>query len=320
MVHDQVKPLLALGLAGLERAKSLFVLRLVWHAVTLILLGLAATALTFLHGKQNESVVFAIESTAASLAIVTELLALFTHHSALEAHSQGRQVMRRVMLLDARRPQDAGLYLDHVRLEFSKSVRDAAEQKIADDPREGPAQHQLQRYYASERPPGLERLRDHLLESAMFTERLYRAGWIFSAVMLTIFLTGTAIVIGLMIARGFGPQEHWGQFGVRLLIAILAFIPASQELDHALLYRTMSSEVKKLIKRVEDLWDSKIPQEQLDLRLTADVGDYGADTTSAPPIRSLLYNWLDPRLNTVVLARLAELNRRANPGASPSVG
>src|SRR5262249_31628096 len=155
-------------------------------------------------------------------------------------------------------------YQARAREPFPDAVRVAADKRIAADPLPGAAQHQLERYYVSTREPGPERLREHLWESAMFTQRLYQAGFIFSAVVLVGFLLGTALVIILMLIRGFGPHEHWSEFAVRLLIAVLAFIPASQELDHALLYRMMAERVNEMIKRVEDLWDPTIPRDQLE--------------------------------------------------------
>jgi hypothetical protein len=317
MVNEPVRPLLALGLEGLERAKTLFVRRLLWHAATLCLLVVATIAVTFLHdenGKKDNTLVFVIECLALALAVVTEFMALRTHHAALAAHSLGRQVMRRVMLFDAHRPEDAVAYHAYVSQQFPESVREAAKRRMSSDPQPGPQQNQLSRYYHSSREPSLERLRDHLLESAMFSQRLYHAGWTLSIWVMGGFLLTALVVLGAMAYQGLAPGAHWGEFSIRLLITLLAFIPASQELDHAMLYRMMSERLSELIKRVEKLWDPAIPPEQLELQLLAEVGDYGADTTFAPPIRTLVYKHVDPELSQAVAKRLNELDTGTKAG------
>jgi hypothetical protein len=115
MVHKQVQPLLALALEGLERAKLLFVFRLAAHCLAL---GLAITAAMAVHYQET-----LVEVGAAVGAILFEFVVLALHHRAMELHSRGRQAMRRVMLLDALRPDEAPSVLESARHHFGKGIQ-----------------------------------------------------------------------------------------------------------------------------------------------------------------------------------------------------
>jgi hypothetical protein len=303
MVDPAVRPLLALGLETLDGAKNMLVRRLVWHVLTLVLLAAAATSsLKSFEDRFGNDVCFWIECTATLLAALTELMAVRVHHRSLEYHSLGRQVMRRVMLLDATEPGGAKEYLDYVRPHFAPSVLLRAERRLATD-------DQLERYYCSVHAPGEQRLRDHLFESAFFSAKLYRFGsWISLGILLG-FVAAAIAVAAAVAYPGLRSHEHFARFPVRLIIAVLVFLPACQELDHALLYRLGAGRLHDLLQRVEGLWDPRIPAPQLKLRLMADFGDYGADTTFAPPIRNIFYLLKDKELSVEVKARLDKLNQ-----------
>jgi hypothetical protein len=278
----------------------------VWHTLTLVLLVVAAAcSLDALDQRVGNTACFWIECLAALLAAITELMAVRVHHLSLEYHSLGRQVMRRVMLLDATEPKDAQEYFDYVRPHFAPRILHGADRRLAKDV-------QLERYYCSDREPGYLRVRDHLFESAFFSEKLYRFGSWVSLGILFGFVVVAVGVAAAMAFPGLSSEEHLARFPVRLIIAVLVFLPACQELDHALLYRLAAGRLRNLLGRIETLWDPRIPAEQLKLRLTADIGDYGADTTFAPPIRNVFYLLKDKELSVEVKARLDKLNQSAN--------
>src|SRR5260370_35319433 len=140
MVHEQVYPLLALGLEGLEKAKMLFVYRLVAHCVAL---GFAITVAVALHFDQTP-----LEIIAAIATIASEFGALCLHHWALELHSQGRQVMRRVLLLDALNPGEAPAIIAKAQAHFGKALNRKAEAFAERDRKEpDPSKRRLPHYY-----------------------------------------------------------------------------------------------------------------------------------------------------------------------------
>jgi hypothetical protein len=315
MLRAECRPVLALALEELDHAKTLFVYRLAWHLATLACLISAAYVLSVPPQQEQHTGAFWLESAALLVAVFTECVALWVHHRALEAHTLGRQVMRRVMLLDAERPEDAAEYHQYIKPKFTQSIQLRAEKRLADDDDPNPdkkKRQSLRRYYFSNRDSGPHRLRDHLLESALFSRTLYQQAFRYSLLILAVFLLSVLSIVLILGLHGIRADHarDWGELSVRLAIVMLSFLPACQELDHALVYRMMSKELSGFVERLKDLWDRKIPPEQLKLRLTAAIGDYGAATTLAPPIRSWVY-WLhDAELSKQVEVKFKELEAK----------
>jgi hypothetical protein len=312
MVHAEVRPLLALALEGLEHAKRLFVGRLVVHFVTLALLIVSAVALSY-HEEQQEPALMLIELGSAGAAVATELLALRLHHRAMEIHSLSRVVMRRVMLMDASRPdpQDTKHFYDHIKEEFPTGVRSSALALEQKDKQLPDQDQRLANYYLSDRDDGPKRLRDHLLESAIFSHHLYSFAWKSSFGLMIALLVG-AIVVWRFLLLG------QGLVAFRVLVAVMAFLPLSQELDHVLLYKLMANQLSVLLGRLEHLFLDRLSAEQLDLRLMADFGDYGAATTFAPPIRTSAYFLLAKKLRSETKTKLDELKKAEQSAATTS--
>jgi hypothetical protein len=304
MVHKQVQPLLALGLVGLEWAKQLFVWRLVAHCGAL---GLAVTAA--LLTDQGNTMLLQI---AAGAAIACEILAFILHHWASDLHSRGREVMRRVMILDALSPEEALIALERNKNRFSDSVVSKAVAFQARDQQLEVAKQRLHNYYYSRKPEGQARLRDHLFESAIFSHHLYAAAWRFSLVCLIALLGGAAIVVAVLVlgSPASGQPREIGALLVRLLIALVAFVPASQEVDHLLLYRAVEHQLGDLLKRVEALYAQPLTADLPNSQLLADLGDYCAATTVAPPIRTLVYKALVDRLVVEFEQKMRELETK----------
>ena len=311
MVHEPVIPLLALGLETLDWAKNLLLRRFLWHIATLVLLIVAAGAGASAHWggeSQHHDQADWIENLAALLAAVTELLAFRVHHLAIEYHMLGRRIMRRSMLLDAMSPNDAPEAIAYVRPHLSKRLLELAERRQVKE------HERLTRYYSSTRDNKELRLRDHLYESAFFSESLYRFSARVSLLILFGFLLvalGVAAVIAVPTLFDWGHVKEHAHLPVKLFIAVLVFLPACQEFDQALLYRAGARRLGELLTRVERLWDPTIPETQLRLRLTADIGDYGADTTAVPPIRTIFWRLKDKQLGDEFNARLDKFNQAA---------
>jgi hypothetical protein len=317
MVHEQVYPLLALGLEGLEKAKTLFVYRLVAHCVAV---GLAIAAAVAMHNELPD-----LEIVAVAAACAAELAALYLHHTAMELHSRARQVMRRVMLLDALHPDEAPAMMDKARSHFGMQVRrkaTALEERDQKEPDQ--AKRRLANYYWSPKPPGPQRLRDHLFESAIFSQHLYSAAWRFSLVCLVVLFGAAAVVLTFLVLHHVttGTAEvspHTpgvATLGIRILLALVAFLPACQELDHMLLYRMMEHHLEELLKRVEALYADSLTAGEPDFRLLAEFGDYSAATTFAPPIRTVVYKALADRLSHEFEAKTTALGQAKAPTPS----
>jgi hypothetical protein len=293
MVHEEVRPLLALAQAGLDKAKRFFVWRLGAHGLTLLFALAGAVAP---HYWASAEVAEAVEVVSAALAVGTEFVALYFHHRAVELHSLGRRAMRRVMLLDALSPAEAAAAEAEFRPHFGEDVvRRAAALRVTDRER-------IDNYYWSKKPCDEARLRDHLYESAIFSQHLYTVAWRFSLVCLVV-LAIPGIGVPLLL-------WHRAEFTfVRVLLALVAFLPACQELDHMLLYRTVAGELSDLIKRVEALYSAPAEGRKPDPQLMAEFGDYCGATTAAPPIRTVVYRALHEDLSADFEQRMRQLGQ-----------
>jgi hypothetical protein len=298
MVHEEVRPLLALAQAGLDKAKRLFLWRLGAHGATLAfaVIGAVAAYHSTEGGQDQKAIYEAVEIIAAVLAVGTEFAALFLHHRAVEMHSLGRRAMRRVMLLDALSPGEAAASEAEFRHHFDDGVcRQAVAALEADRER-------ISEYYWSKKPCDEARLRDHLYESAIFSHHLYTAAWQFSSVCLLVLLV-PGIAVPLLL------WHRPGLLVVRVVLAMAAFLPACQELDHMLLYRLVARELSQLIKRVEALYAAPAGAIKPDPHLLAEFGDYSAATTAAPPIRTVVYRALHERLSADFEKRMEQLGQ-----------
>ena len=311
MVHKQVQPLLALGLEGLGKAKWLFVCRLVAHCAAL---GLAITAAVMVESGDT-----ALEIATASAAILCEFLAFWLHHQASDLHSRGRlEVMRRVMLLDAcADPEQAAAALAKLQHHFGKEVERRAADLQAHDQQLPEKEQRLFNYYYSRRPLGQPRsCAITFFESRgdLPAHHLYAAAWRFSLICFVVLLVlaGTAVAV---LVFGAHSEHSMTTLFVRLLIALVAFVPASQELDHLLLYRAVEEQLGELLKRVEALYAEALEGTQIHAGLLADVGDYCAATTFAPPIRTLVYNVLVRRLAVEFEQKMPLLENGPGPTA-----
>lgn len=324
MVHDPVQPLLALALQGLEKAKRLFVVRLTAHIVALLCAILAAVCSHMIHYHGTESNTEGLESlelVAAIAAVVFEGIALYVHHCAMELHSRGREAMRRVMLLDALHPSDATRALEKARHHFDAGVQRRAAAVEERDRHLEPEKRRLRNYYLSDKEVGQARLRDHLYESAIFSHHLYAAAWKISAAALVVLLGLGAIVLCFLLLGthellGHGnARDSFPSLAVHALIALVAFVPACQELEHLLLYQLAQQQLGDLLRRLEDLYGDPLAGAAPNLQLFADLTDYAAATTFAPPIRTIVFWLLADRLDNETQEKIRKLS--GTPPAPP---
>jgi hypothetical protein len=133
--------------------------------------------------------------------------------------------------------------------------------------------------------------------------------------MVVLFGAG-AVVLGFLIPHAFlgGAASHSPHGGLttlvlRIVIALVAFLPACQELDHLLLYRMVQNHLGEILKRVEALYSGPASDGQPDFLLLAAFGDYSAATTFAPPIRTLVYKQLKDQLRDEFEARMQSLRK-----------
>jgi hypothetical protein len=185
---------------------------------------------------------------------------------------------------------------------FGRGARQKADALAAKDQQLPEKEKRLLNYYSSDKPTGQARLLDHLFESAFFSQHLYSVTWQFSLLSVLVFLAVALVVVGVLMAGS-------ANFAIRVLIALLGFLPLCQELDHLLLYRVVSHQLNPLLTRVESLYSIPLGPGQVNLRLLAELGDYGAATTFAPPIRTLMYMRLAGRLRDEFERKMQELGQ-----------
>ena len=101
--------------------------------------------------------------------------------------------------------------------------------------------------------------------------------------------------------------------GIRVLLALVAFLPACQELDHMLLYRMVEHHLEELLRRVEALYFVPLTAAEPGFRLLAEFGDYSASTTFAPPIRTVVYKVLVDPLRHEFDAKIRALDQAKSP-------
>jgi hypothetical protein len=307
MVHEEVRPLLALALVSLDKGKRLFIQRLLAHGLTLLLAGAAAVAgYQASHGDSDRRDLFeGVEVVATLLAAASEFVAFYFHHLGVHLHGLGRRAMRHVMLLDAMSPAGAPATEAEFREEFDADVQARAAARLEHDGRLPPGK-QLASYYWSPKPCAEARLRDHLYESAIFSQHLYTAAWQVSLVVLFLLLL-PALAVPLLV------WHSHGMLVLRVVLVLVAFLPACQELDHLLLYRWVARELASVVKRVEALYLSPVGVKAPDPRLMAEFGDYSAATTLAPPIRTVVYWALHGRLSADFEQRMQQLGQAPAP-------
>jgi hypothetical protein len=276
---------LAISLASREAANVLFRWRLHAHlvALCLALIGLLLPSPG--------------DYYCAVLAMVSEVVAWICHHRALERHALGRQAARRGLVeagLNTVGPAEA-----HVALEGRlghKLLRMAAQYSA----------EKLRTYYSdSGEPAGPARLRELLWESSYFTSELYAAAARRSLIWSVILVAG-ALLAALLILPIAGVWMRSAPFtAARLILLVIAFLPASDELDNLMLWRAAAEQARELDGRLAHL-DPTEPDQ-----LWIAFADYAANTASAPPVPSRQYQ-RDQELLTQQWRRRKEAMRPFN--------
>jgi hypothetical protein len=258
--------LIALARAGFTRAKVLHRMRLGAHVVGL-LAGLGA--------------LFAPAPWAYVLSLVVLLaegVAWFLRHNANQQQSAAEEARRRGLLIDALGIDEEPLDTTDLRRRFSSHL-EAAAQNFEDE-----------NYYASKEPPGLERLRTHLQESAFWSKGLYEA-----AAQRSFRIWGVVAVSVVLVSYFAQPfaAAATAEVAVKAMVIFLTFLPATDGFGQGLGWATAAKQAEAIDRRLERL-DAQAKEP-----LIAAFADYAVAVGSTAPIPAWVYNAERERLNTL---------------------
>lgn len=248
------------GLLGLSRAeqqgaKRFFTASRAVHCVTLA----AALATQFAYGRTAYALAIA--------ALVTEASAWLSRVIGERRHSLAEEARRRALLADALdRPIEA-LALRDLGTRFSKRARRVA--ATFDDAH----------YYASDAPPGLERLREQMRESAFWSRCLYASAAKFTLIIAAVLIV--LVVVALLVVAG--SDSEVGLVVARIGVVFLSFLVASDVLTHALAWFEAASKSREIYL----LLASPLTETA---QAIAIFSDYSVATAGTPPIPTCFYN------------------------------
>jgi hypothetical protein len=259
----QAHSLLALSRAEQEAAKRWFVRSRLAHVATLVL----SVPALFVEGR--------LAYLLALAALATEVTAWTYRILADRRHSLAEEGRRRALLCDAMGAPPGALALRVLRASFSKRAERTAHA------------HEDPNYYASTAAPGPMRLRDHLQESAFWSQELYssaaRAAGLAAGVLLLLVIVALFVVVG------------WGSANASLAVArvgvvFLSFLVVSDIATQALAWHDAAEKSRDVTQRLEG--------DTLNEHSTALAvfGDYSVATATTPPIPTFLYRWNGGRI------------------------
>jgi len=255
--------LLALSRAASDEAKRKLSARLWMHLGTFAL----TVAAFWLHEP--------LVQVPAAIAVVTEAIAWWLRVSGEALHDRAEEAKRAALLCNAFGSSES-IDASDLRASFADSLHERARQLESSG------------YYSSKTPPGAERLRELLQESAFFSKHLFAAA---SRQALALgLLPVVGLVAAIVLAAPFSDPSTTLLL-TRLLVAVLSLLISADELGHAIAWHASG----QLADRVDHALDS-IDLERMDA-LTAAFADYGVATSSAPPIPTHLYDKMRDRLN-----------------------
>lgn len=158
-------------------------------------------------------------------------------------------------------------------------------------------------YYSSNSAQGITRLEENLLESIVWTEKLYRAAkrrLLVRAVVTTVFATalGGGIVLG-----GTGALD--ARAALQLASVVLVFVVSADQFDSAGRWEWASAEARRL-RHVLSSTRSNDFSEQRTVRIWAAFADYAVLTTVAPAIPRGLYEHHQVELGALSSAVLSQ--------------
>jgi hypothetical protein len=256
--------LLALYRAEFEEAKKRFRYRY-WANVGTLAAGLAVIVspppLTYL---------------LAVLGLLTQVAAWWLRYEGGRLQGIAEEARRRSILIGALGATQEPLDTTDLRQRFSHKAEKESDKYEDTD------------YYASTEPPGPERFRDYLQESAFWSKHLYAAAARKSFIAVAVFLATVLVValIALLLVSGSVAVTV-----VRAFVVFLGFLPASDELGRALAWRAAAIQADAVDRRLERL-DGLSTEPAL-----AVFGDYSVATVTAPPIPTSVHDSEQVRLN-----------------------
>jgi hypothetical protein len=272
---------LALSRAEAEEAKRTLRLRLRFH------LGTLACAAAALFVSAPVAYYLALGSLAC------EGAAWLLRHQAAEQHTRAEEGRRRETLVRALGTDPSRIDVVDVTQRFSSRARADADRW--EDPR----------YWATQADPGPEKLRDSLHESAFWSKHLY--GKASARAFKRTGGLGALAILGLLILVFVGSGDA-KVTSARLLVVVLSFLVATDELSEAVAWRgaSIGSDHAERDLRHADLGE-------LDVALAV-LGDYFVVTATAPPIPSEIYKANHDELNAAWARHL----RGIEPGPASS--
>jgi hypothetical protein len=153
-------------------------------------------------------------------------------------------------------------------------------------------------YYVSTHPPGPERLRDYLQESAFRSKHLYAAAARRSSKVFALLLIGVLVAALVFLPFTVGNAQL---LAARALVIFLSSFPVSNELEQALAWQTATARADAVDRRLERMDSSSIEP------VSAVFSDYSVATANAPPIPTVVYEAERDHLNQLWAERTQQL-------------
>ena len=269
-------PLVSLGRVVLEDAK---VMRGRGKRVQHFVLGFGVFAVLvqavppLIQAQHTLAWVMPLSKTLAYLCAISGLILQgvrwWCQRSAVDTHALGSTIRRRALLIESLGPSVEQLDIRLLREEAGADAESRARKEPTTDS-----------YFASNKPPGMERLRDNLQESAFFTHRLY------AKAARTAFITfgaGVACtVVGLLLVTYLAPRE-FGSVVANCTLAFVSFLVSADQLGQGMNWRSAAATIERIERRLESITPNGNEP------YLAAFADYEAATAASPPVPTALY-------------------------------
>lgn len=256
--------ILALSFVAEERAQELHSRALQVHFSTLII-GLASL-------YASETITYLLAITA----LCAEGTAWWLRQKAAKAHELGRRGRRQAILADSFASEMEPYETVALRGAFDDSWTDLAKA------------HPVKNFYSSSCPPGPQRLRENIQESAFWSHRLYAAAQkrLLAKAVVCIVIITIVVMSALPLAT-----SATSLLVARIALLIATLLVAIDVVGRIIAWGAAAAAADAIDRRLEH---RETFGEQSALSAFA---DYATVTALAPPIPTVLYQQLKARLN-----------------------
>lgn len=263
--------LLALSRAELEQAKlrAAQADRGNWAALACGLLAIVLPPEPYLP-QVSQYIPAATPYLLAIAALLCQLYAVRERTEAGELRARGEEGLRRALLMDALGTTQEPLDIADLRQRMSAGAEATA------------ANFEDPKYYASEQPPGAERLFALLQESAFYSKHLYAAAARTAGHRVVTTVVG--LIVGLLMALTAATSGTVGVTIARVAVLAIGGVIALDWYTQFIAWGRAGRESERVDQRIE-----KLIQPSLGESAMAIFSDYAGATLTAPPIPTPVY-------------------------------